>query len=615
MSQLQQPAKLPTGLAALVALQRTASATTPDGAPTVAAQMAEKAKAEMQGRGQPPQGIGQEAPPMEGQDVQDTAQQAGIAGQIGMDKQKAVQEAMAKMVQLPKPEGPLQLARGGIAALPADNMHNMGRYAHGGVIGFDGGTGSDVPKPRKMTDEEQAKADSIALGSKSYDSKIGNTAEDLAKISELLVNSGKANPANGLSYNPIGKQLGLSLIERGGADKPRGLEQFTPEQRSELAGKLLTGAKQTADVKDAEAAKVKSGINVPARQQAQPAQFAQADQMAALERPNLGETFSEVENLIGKVSTKKSDKLQEERETLTGERTGMLDEKIAAMKAGTASRQALEKERQKNLQGQKIRAWLTGMSENYRGRGGDEVNKVTAEDFKTRQLMAQADTADALAITEERKANLAARIGDKDQQMAAEKAAQDAKMKSKEIIARTVEHVITSKTNLYMADARALEVQWNAASAEKRQTMADNAAMARERFTRPDIALAENLAKEMAGPGKTPTTAQRVAASLQVLELNPQYRVEKLKDAGRQAAARTAAFKQIADAKKAFLLQPAARGLKAGSPEFEQAERTWITNTAAEAVDLLGQTPQGGAPAPAPAAPRVLNSSDIGKKV
>jgi hypothetical protein len=610
MSQLQQPAKLPTGLAALVALQRTASATTPDGAPTVAAQMAEKAKAEMRGQGQPPQGIGQEAPPMEGQDVQDTAQQAGIAGQIGMDKQKAVQEAMAKMVQLPKPEGPLQLARGGIAALPADNMHNMGRYAHGGVIGFSG--------PISSVDEAVQKAGREAFLAEQTESSGSSgtlTAEQQAALAEIV--RGKVPKTNKATtpYTAATKQLGESLIARGGVDKPSGLEQFTPEQRSELAGKLLTGAKQTADVKDAEAAKVKSGINVPARQQAQPAQFAQADQMAALERPNLGETFSEVENLIGKVSTKKSDKLQEERETLTGERTKMLDEKIAAMKAGTASRQALEKERQGNVQGQKIRAWLTGMSENYRGRGGDEVNKVTAEDFKTRQLMAQADTADALAITEERKANLAARIGDKDQQMAAEKAAQDAKMKSKEIIARTVEHVITSKTNLYMADARALEVQWNAASAEKRQTMADNAAMARERFTRPDIALAENLAKEMAG-GKTPTTAQRVAATLQVLELNPQYRVEKLKDAGRQAAARTAAFKQIADAKKAFLLQPAARGLKAGSPEFEQAERTWITNTAAEAVDLLGQTPQGGAAAPAaPAAPRVLNSSDIGKKV
>jgi hypothetical protein len=595
-----------------VALQRTASATTPDGAPTVAAQMAEKAKAEMRGQGQPPQGIGQEAPPMEGQDVQDTAQQAGIAGQIGMDKQKAVQEAMAKMVQLPKPEGPLQLARGGIAALPADNMHNMGRYAHGGVIGFAGSISS--------VDEAVQKAGREAFLAEQTESSGSSgtlTAEQQAALAEIV--RGKVPKTNKATtpYTAATKQLGESLIARGGVDKPSGLEQFTPEQRSELAGKLLTGAKQTADVKDAEAAKVKSGINVPARQQAQPAQStqqSQADQMSALERPDLGKTFSDVGALIGSVDTNKSDRLQAEREALTGERTGMLDEKIAAMKAGTASRQALEKERQGNLQGQKIRAWLTGMSENYRGRGGDEVNKVTAEDFKTRQLMAQADTADALAITEERKANLAARIGDKDQQMAAEKAAQDAKMKSKEIIARTVEHVITSKTNLYMADARALEVQWNAASAEKRQTMADNAAMARERFARPDIALAENLAKEMAG-GKTPTTAQRVAANLQVLELNPQYRVEKLKDAGRQAAARTAAFKQIADAKKAFPLQPTARGLKAGSPEYEQAERTYITNTAAEAMDLLGQTPQGGAAAPAPAAPSIRNFSDLGKKV
>jgi len=614
MSQLQQPAaKLPTGLAALVALQRTASATTPDGAPTVAAQMAQKAKAQMQGQGQPPQGIGQEAPPMEGQSVQATAQQAGIAGQIGQQQQQQAQQAMMQMAQAqtPKPEGPLQLARGGIAALPADNMHNMGRYARGGVIGFDGETGSDVPKSRKMTDEEQAKADSIALGSKGYDSKIGNTAEDLAKISELLVNSGKANPVNGLSYNPVAAQIGNALIERGGVDKPSGLEQFTPEQRNELAKKAMAGVEQTAD------AKLKNGSNVPARQPAQPAQSvqqSQAAQIAALEKPNTMQTFTELQNLIQGPDNSKSDALEEERTKLTSERNGMLNEKIAAMREGTASRQALEKERQENLQGQKLRAWLQGMSENYRGKGGEAVGAVTADDFRTRQLMAQADAADKLAITKERESDLAARVGDKDHQITANREAQAAQAAHKKLIAETFDHVITSKTNLYAADARILENQFTNAAAKERQIMSDKAAMAREMFSHPDILLAENLAKELAGPGKTPTAEQRVAANMKVAQANPAYQKALLDDNTRQAAARTAAFRQITEAKKAFALSSIARTLKAGSPEYKQALRDYLMENQTEAMDLLGQTPQGGAAAPAAAAPSIRNFSDLGKK-
>jgi hypothetical protein len=140
--------------------------------------------------------------------------------------------------------------------------------------------------------------------------------------------------------------------------------------------------------------------------------------------------------------------------------------------------------------------------------------------------------------------------------------------------------------------------------------MSDKAAMAREMFSRPDIALADNLAKEMAGPGKTPTPEQRIAANMRVAQANPAYQKALLDDKTRQATARTAAFKQMVEAKKAFPLQPAARGLKAGSPEYEQAERKYL-ESAVEDLALLGQAPQGDAAAPAAAAPKKVSLRDI----
>ena len=160
----QNQAKISPGLSALMELQRTAAATTPDGTPTIASQVAQKVQG-MQGQGQEqpqaPQGIAGIAPNLPPQ-----IQNALVGGQIQQQQQQQAQQAMMQMAQqqaaAQKPPGPLQLAQGGIAALPADNMHNMGRYAHGGVIGFagDGEEGSKVPKSDK---EKEAEAKQILM--------------------------------------------------------------------------------------------------------------------------------------------------------------------------------------------------------------------------------------------------------------------------------------------------------------------------------------------------------------------------------------------------------------------------------------------------------------------
>ena len=143
MAQLQRPTDLPTGLAAMVALQRAAAATTSDGAPTIAALMAKQAGGEMPGQGQgqeqpqAPQGIAGIAPNLPPQ-----AQNAAIGAQIKQGEEEKAKQAMMQMAQqqaAQKSQGQgAVFARGGIAGLPADNMHNMGRYARGGVLGFSG---------------------------------------------------------------------------------------------------------------------------------------------------------------------------------------------------------------------------------------------------------------------------------------------------------------------------------------------------------------------------------------------------------------------------------------------------------------------------------------------
>jgi len=167
MAQLQRPTDLPTGLAAMVALQRAAAATTSDGAPTIAALMAKQAGGEMPGQGQgqeqpqAPQGIAGIAPNLPPQ-----AQNAAIGAQIKQGEEEKAKQTMMQMAQqqaaAQKPPGPLQLAHGGIAGLPADNMHNMGRYARGGVLGFAGDKPERSEVPELSEAEKNAKEEAEA---------------------------------------------------------------------------------------------------------------------------------------------------------------------------------------------------------------------------------------------------------------------------------------------------------------------------------------------------------------------------------------------------------------------------------------------------------------------
>lgn len=109
---------VPDALQALMVLARQASPTTPDGAPTVAAQLAQMAA---------PQGVAQGMP----QAVQDFE---ASAPSVMRNMQQDQIQRMVRQAMQPQPAG--------IEGLPAPNM----QFAEGGVIGFAGPDGSEVPE-------------------------------------------------------------------------------------------------------------------------------------------------------------------------------------------------------------------------------------------------------------------------------------------------------------------------------------------------------------------------------------------------------------------------------------------------------------------------------------
>lgn len=174
-----QRASIPPGLQALIqaqqALKQTANPVTPAGTPTVA--------------GQAEQAIQQQLQPSQPQ----MAQPQGMPGMMPSDPfreqlMKTLQMQAQQQMQPPgggqppeqQPQQPPQpMAAGGIAGLPADNMARMEQYAHGGVIGFDGTTRSDVPS-----------------GEESWLDKLGSVFESLAgRMPERMTPEQKAQKA------------------------------------------------------------------------------------------------------------------------------------------------------------------------------------------------------------------------------------------------------------------------------------------------------------------------------------------------------------------------------------------------------------------------------------
>lgn len=118
------------GLEALMVLNKQANPLTPQGLPTIAAKTAQ-----------------QMAP-----SPQQVAANTGTGNQVEMLQQQRAQQALMDAMK-PQPQGPLQMAEGGIANLLMDDEE----YADGGIIGYavGGGPGFDMGETDEEADQER----------------------------------------------------------------------------------------------------------------------------------------------------------------------------------------------------------------------------------------------------------------------------------------------------------------------------------------------------------------------------------------------------------------------------------------------------------------------------
>lgn len=143
----QTETAIPEGLQGVIDLQKglrklsgQASMMTPEGRPTVAGMLQQAATQQMAPQAQP-QGLpaipNPQMQPQNPGSVAQVAQAAGIAGQQQQQAQQQAMQAAMNMAAQQQAQPTQNMARGGIAMLPADNMARL-KYAHGGIIGFDG---------------------------------------------------------------------------------------------------------------------------------------------------------------------------------------------------------------------------------------------------------------------------------------------------------------------------------------------------------------------------------------------------------------------------------------------------------------------------------------------
>jgi hypothetical protein len=422
----QNQAKLPTGLAALVALQRSAAATTPDGAPTIASQLADKARAEMQPQGQPqdqgqaPQGIAGIAPNLPPQ-----AQNAAIGAQIKQGEEEKAKQAMMQMAQQQAAQqGQGQgavFARGGIAGLPADNMHNMGRYARGGVLGFAG----DKPEGSKVerTFDENTDKDTVGEIDPNSIQKL------FSRIGSALKGSftEAVNEQSGIS-TPVEKLTPQQIETLAGIIPQETREKLTPQQ---IEGKMvnvppapapapaplnkgLGNLVRTAAVaKPSAAAVVKPAAGAPQSQTAKV-----PDAITAPNIPTLDET-----ELV---------KLLNESKKLRAERTDFEGENIRGIEAAEAKRKALEASRVGSSAIDRLIAFTANAG--YRPGGGG--SRVAAYDEKQQQLAQmnlQAETLAAANVRAQKELAYNVKIGDNAAAMQSQKELSALRQKQSEI--------------------------------------------------------------------------------------------------------------------------------------------------------------------------------------
>jgi hypothetical protein len=631
----QNQAKISPGLSALMELQRTAAATTPDGAPTIASQVAQKVQG-MQGQGQgigqpqdqgqAPQGIAGIAP-----NLPPEARNAAVGAQIGQQQQQQAQQAMMQMAQqqtaAQKPPGPLQLAQGGIAGLPADNMHNMGRYAHGGVIGFagNGETGSEVfgnPMAADMastsgyekgTEDKQLSAVArIAQMREERAAKAKEVIDSLPpEVLAAILPQGTARPA----------ATPAPAAENSTVDIP---EVKQPAFKTDPTTGLIAQGSAPAAPAPVGVAKV---LPTPT---AQPVQLNRAGANAQLNKapptqtvPGMGAapTMETAEAINARVKAMSPDvdmtgynNALAKRDAVIKERPDFNTTAIADLTKAEEKRKALEASRVSSSAIDRLIAFTANAG--YRPGGGG--TRVAAFDEKQQQLAQMNQQAEAMfdaSIRKEKEAEFATKMGDADKGIALAQQAVDMRQRADATRAQITGQAIGAAATVFNAQAHAESQRLTNVSNEKIAAELNRYRLEEAKLTHGDMiskqSFIDNQAMELAkaeGLNK-PLPRHQLAARTMFNAASPEVQTALINsDQRRQTAANVAQSKVQIATQKALSDWTLGAGAKyrkdLSTPEAKAAFKNYLTLThnPAESEGVTGEqilgAMDGGSAAP-----------------
>jgi hypothetical protein len=524
---------------------------TPNGQPTVAAQVAQSTGI-TQAPQQPQQGGVPPVTPEEGQrglaSILDQLKQSQQAGpSVANNQQQAQVQQVAQQAQ----NQPQQMAEGGLAGLPV-NMHE---FAEGGIIGFDEGGPTTI-----------GSAISHALPS------LPSSQSDFA-----------ADQAAWMEQHPEWKEppKSTSTVQlKPGTDPLHAINQLfaalkatkDPAEQASIRAAILQipfepgGAKTQTSFPNVPDHAMASAAIAPSANQTAPAPapvppaMPDVDKSVHYNMPNISEIMSEIKKVNPEVDTSKQEALAAEQEKFLRNRPD-----FGAIANATAT---------KNLQD------AQAMDEQQRFLGlmsanpllANSASRVAAETSNFNNLILQRNAAYRIEQDANNKADFAAKAGDFTTFQAAQAAITAAKQKQAEINAVLAAHMYSGQAGITAADINA---QRNLAVMQERM-----AGLAQLAQSKNEIDLLKAQASHI--PGATPTEILNINKYL-----DEQFNPAMLGEGAREAIA------QIPTGPK-LLAALANKGMKAeevlSDPEAMRIFRQAKENARA---NMLGQSKWG----------------------
>lgn len=430
---------VPDALQALMVLAQQARPTTPDGAPTVAAQLAQTSAA--------PQGISQGMP-------QAVSDYESAEPSVMRNMQQEQLQQMVQQASQPRPAG--------IEGLPAPNMN----FAEGGVIGYNGESGSQVLSVGSAPDYQEARKYGIDLSP--YDAPAVR-AQKLERVQRMR-DIEKQRQAGGPPAE-IPNEVAVANTIAGYRDPRRSRLDVAaaPAAAPRPAGPRSTARPTAAPTPTAPAAVPATGIaqNLPTV-------------------PTLQGAMQEVERTMPGSGTADSRKALEELQRMRRERPESGIGTIKALEEEQRVAAELKRQADESRRGRGIAEWLAAGPQ--LGASGRSMIAFREGEQRRQMLHAQENTIRVAKMDAIKEANAAQRIGDQEKYVEALNKIAELDRADKQIKAQLAAQTVTAQTAARGQDITAGTAAEDRASRE-RESAANRASQ--ERVAKLQIAARE----------------------------------------------------------------------------------------------------------------------------